>query len=482
MTMKGFTRNIKPLELLTDEQIEAIHQGTLEVLKETGVRFESKKALKVFENAGCQVDHDERRVRIPPSLVEECLRKCPSSFHVKARDPKNDLRLGGNITYFTTMPGMEIVDLDTWESRPATKSENDDAVKILDALDNHHVLDVYSPYFNLDGVPPVMSIPESVASKIRNSTKFQITGYQKDCEIFTIKMAKTIGIEIMGISLASSPLCYYEDAVESIFRFVKAGFPILIGSGPLIGGTAPATIAGATISNNAELIPGIVLVQLIKPGTRVLVNGTARVQNMRTGSPAHGAIGHSLHDVVFSQIWRKYKVPTFGNAVESSSKQIDFQCGYEKATGALLGALSGLNVVILYGGIHGELTSHPVQAILDDDVAGRIGRFIEGVEVTEETLAIDLIEEVGPIPGFYLDKRHTRKWWKKEQFVPKVADRLTYPEWLKKGKKSALEYARERMKNILATHEPKSLSEDQEKEIRKILEDARNYYKGKDMM
>jgi len=102
--------------------------------------------------------------------------------------------------------------------------------------------------------------------------------------------------------------------------------------------------------------------------------------------------------------------------------------------------------------------------------------------VTEETLAIDLIEEVGPIPGFYLDKRHTRKWWKKEQFVPKVADRLTYPEWLKKGKKSALEYARERMKNILATHEPKSLSEDQDKEISKILEEAKKYYKEKGMM
>jgi len=146
---------------------------------------------------------------------------------------------------------------------------------------------------------------------------------------------------------------------------------------------------------------------------------------------------------------------------------------------ALTAALSGANIIQLHGGIYGEIAYHPVQSILDDDIAGMIGRFIEGVEVNDETLAIDLIEEVGPIPGFYLNKEHTRKWWKKEQFVPRTADRLTYPEWIRTGKKDCISYAKERMEEILTTHKPKPLTDSQEKEIEKILEEARKYYKKK---
>ena len=148
----------------------------------------------------------------------------------------------------------------------------------------------------------------------------------------------------------------------------------------------------------------------------------------------------------------------------------------------MLSALSGANVITLHGGVHGELTHHPIQAILDDDIAGMIGRFIEGVEVNEETLALDLIDEVGPIPGFYLNKEHTRKWWKREQFLSKTSDRLTYPEWREQGKKNTLNYARERMEEILATHKPTPLTPRQEADISNILEEARRYYRQKGLI
>ncbi|MEA1964073.1 MAG: trimethylamine methyltransferase family protein [Candidatus Aerophobetes bacterium] len=481
--LKGFTRKFKPLEILTEEQVEAIHRGTLEILENTGMTFYHEKALKLFEKNGCKVDFEKKRAYFPPALVEECLRKCPSSFHVKARDPKSDLIIGGDTLYFTTFPGMRTVDLDTWESRVPTKKENDDAVKVLDALDNLHKILCYTPYFEVKSIPPITAIPESVAAKIRNSTKIQLTGYSKDCEIFNIKMAISAGTEIFGQCCASPPLTYYGDAIESAFRFIEAGFPLHISTGDVFGGTAPATLAGSMITNNAEIIAIIVLTQLIKPGTRVVAADFVFPQNMQTGSPAFGAIGCSLHHVMFNQIWRKYGIPTNNASVGvSSSKKIDFQCGYERAILALLSALSGGNIIQLHGGIHGELTYHPIQSILDDDIAGMIGRFIEGVEVSDETLAIDLIEEVGPIPGFYLNKEHTRKWWKKEQFVPKAADRLTYPEWMKKGKKSCLDYAKEKMDEILATHKPIPLTEDQDNEIERILEEARKYYQERGML
>jgi trimethylamine--corrinoid protein Co-methyltransferase len=149
---------------------------------------------------------------------------------------------------------------------------------------------------------------------------------------------------------------------------------------------------------------------------------------------------------------------------------------------ALIAALSGAAYIEPHGSVYGELTHHPVQAILDDDLAGMVGRFLEGVTVNHETLAIDLIEEVGPIPGYFLNKAHTRKWWRQEQFVPKAADRLTYPEWMNTGKKSCLDYAKERMVEILATHKAAPLTTSQEEDVERILEEARKYYQKKGLI
>ncbi|GAI96689.1 unnamed protein product, partial [marine sediment metagenome] len=216
MALKGFTRNFKPLEILTEEQVEAIHRGTLDVLWETGIRLEHERALKVLEKNGCKVDYESNRVHFPPGLVEESLRKCPSAFRVKARDPQNSLMIGGNTLYFGPFPGMQTVDLDTWEPRAATRKENYDGVTILDALPNLHIIWNYTPFFGFEGVPPVMALPESTAGKIRNSTKFLSEGYSNDSEIFTIQMAQAVGTEMFVPCTPAPPLTYYYGSIEAI--------------------------------------------------------------------------------------------------------------------------------------------------------------------------------------------------------------------------------------------------------------------------
>jgi len=481
MSMKGFTRRFRPLELLSEEHVEAIHRATLAVLSRTGVRFESEKALNLFKDHGCDVDADEMRVRFPEALVEESLRKCPSSFRVRAREPKNDLVIGGNTVYFMAFPGMRTVDLDTWEPRTPTRSETYEAVAVLDALDNLNCIGPYTPYFGFAGVPQVMLVPENVVANIRHSTKVQRTVQRG--EMFSIAMAQAAGTEIIGGCTAAPPMTFYQDAVESTFRVCEAGLPLHVISGGLMGATGPATLAGATVTNNVELLAGLVMAQLIRPGTRVLVDHFVFPMNMRTGSPDFGAIGISLHQVAFNQIWRRYGVPIVNAAGAcSASKAIDFQNGYEKAMAALTAALSGANIIHLHGAVHGELTYHPVQSVLDDDVAGMIGRFLEGIEVTDATLAMNLIGEVGPIPGNYMVTEHTRAWWKEEQFIPKAADKLTYPEWMDKGRKTTLEYAEERVQEILATREPTLLSPSEEETVEKVLNEARRYYREKGLI
>ena len=482
MALKGFRRNFKPLEILTQEQLEAIHRGTLEVLWVTGVRMEHEGALTTLEKNGCKIDHEDFRAHFPPGLVEESLRNCPSTFHIKSRDPNSSLTMGGNTVYFLPFPGQHTIDLDTWEPRTATRKEFYDGVTVLDALPYVHGMWSYTPYFGFEGVPPAMALLESMAGKIRRTTKFLTEGYSKGSEQFTMQMAQAVDTEMSVPCLLSPPLTYYHDAIEAALRGIEAGFPIRVSEGAVYGGTAPVTIAGALVSATANLIAPIVLLQLVKPGARIFVNDFTFPQNMKTGSPGFGDIGISLHAAAFNQIWRRYGVPTCNGAAIPASKRIDFQGGYERAMSTLLFALSGANFILLHGGISSELTHHPVQAILDDDIAGMVGRFLEGITVNDETLAIDLIEEVGPIPGHFLNKPHTRKWWKLEQFIPKAADRLTYPEWMNTGKKGCLDYARDRMEHILATHKPTPLTPGQEEDVERILEEARNYYQERGLI
>jgi len=482
--LKGFTRNLPAFKILTEEQLESIHRGTLDILQETGISVYNERALKVFKKAGCNVDFETKRVKFPPGLVEECLRKAPSSFRVKARNPKHDLVMGPDNILFFNFPGTDTIDLSTWEPRMPTEKEHADLIKVLDALKNVHFLNAY-PYFGFSGgIPEVMKEIEGVALRMKNSTKVTVAIANNDIDMFTIKMAKAIGTEIFANPNTSSPLTYYTDQVNACFLAAEYDLPSMIWDGATSGGTAPASTAGAVVLSNAELIPYIVLMQLLKPGARVSVANLVLAQNMINGSPAFGEIGVSLHNVAFNQVWRRYGIPTVCSSCgPTSSKRIDFQLGYQKMMPALISAISGSSVLQLYSSIYGEITAHPIQAILDDDIAGMIGRFVEGIDVSYEALAIDLINEVGPIPGHYLGKAHTRKWWKKEQFEPKSADRLTYPEWLKVGKKSCIDYAKERMEEILSTHKvDPPLTNNQENDIESILKEARQYYHEKGLI
>lgn len=482
--LKGFTRKIRRYAILSKEQIEAIHAGTLSTLQGTGVKVDHIDTLKLLKDNGCDVDFEKRVARFPPGFVEECLRKCPSSFRVKARDPKHDVVLGGDNVYFKNAVGQMTVDLDSMEPRIPSEKEYFDALVVLDALENVHMLGPYTPYFGYEGVPPVMAIPTSCASKLKVSAKAQLEGYQKGSEIFCIKMAKSVGSEIVGLMTSASPLNWGAEAIDAAFRYAEAGFPISIASGAVMGGTGPATIAGALVLTNCEVLSAIVLLQL-RTGMRAKVLSTTFTfpMDMRSGLPAFGDIGESLYQLAFNQIWREYGLPVYNSASGyCSSKKIDYQSGYEKSMACLLSVLSGANLVTLIGSVSAELTYHPVQSVLDDDVAGMIGRLVEGVTVTDETLALDLIEKVGSIPGSYIGEGHTRKWWRLEQFPPKAADRLSYQEWKEKSKKSCLDYAKERVEKILATHNPIPLAPDQEREVNSILEEARRYYKEKGLI
>ena len=478
--MNRYKRKCKPLDILSDETAGQILEKTLQILQGTGVVFQDKPTLDLFEKAGCKVHHDKQRVMLPADLVWECLRKCPRSFTIQARNADNNLEVDDSALYFYNSMGNRTVDLHSWEMRRPSLIEQHEAVRVLDALDNLHMIGCYTPYMEVEGVSPLMMLPESFASRLRNSSKIVQTAYSHDSEIFAIQMAQAIDTEVPAWLMAGPPLTFYADACKAATRFAEAEFPFFIVSGTGYGATGPVTIAGSSITYLADVIAGIVLVQLIRPGSRVIASDFSFPMDMRAGTPMFGNIASVLHSAAFCQICRKIGVPTcICSSGYSYSKKIDIQIGYEKALAAMAAALSGANVVSLHGGIYAELSYHPVQSIVDDDIGGMIGRFVEGFDTSHEMLAFDLIKEIGPAPGHYLDQMHTLKWWRKERYDPKAADQLTYDEWLETGKKSTIDLASDRAKEIIANHRPTPLTEGQEASIAMILADAAGYYNSK---
>lgn len=483
MAVKGFRRSFEPFKILTDAQVEVIQSGITQVLEKTGVAFNDERALKILAEAGCQVDKETQRVRIPEKVARECLAKCPSHFPVKARDEENNWDLGNpDISYFIASCALNTVDLDTWRQRPPTRKEFYDFMKLLDALPNMHGLPSF-PWYGFAKVPQAMCLVESAAAKIRMSSKVQMEGSVLGNDIWNIKMAKATGQDMLQLVNPAAPLTQSQDVVTKILLYAEQDMPYHFASGPVPGATGPATLAGTVISCSVEHISGMVLSQLVKPGSRVWSGNMCLVQNMRTGSPMFGQVGNFLLDVAFLQVWRKYQIPSWSIIPAwGDSKQIDYQSAYETAMSATVAALAGASMIWFQGGISQQLSLHPLKAVLDDDVAGMIGRFLEGVEVNDETMALDLIDEVGPIPGNFLTTAHTRKWWKKEQYLPRAADHGSYADFFKGGSKTILQRAQEQMDAILTTHNPAPLSASQEQAVEDILKEAREFYRKKGMI
>lgn len=479
--LRGFARNLKRMEVLDEGQVDAIWRAIFDVLEHTGLKIENEEACKIFERAGCRVDHASGRVRFPPGIVKESLSTCPSSFRVEARDHRQDIVIGGKSVYFEPGPGMQYVDLDTWTPRNATRKEFYDAVTIYDALPNLHMQHNNGPNFSFEGVHPLMGTIESYAARARNSTKSNRMVSSFESEIFNIEIARAVGARGFYACGAASPLAWASDSVKGIMRALDAGIPMRFSSGGIWGATLPATAAGEVVASSAETLGPLVLTQILKPGHPVLPGSFTFPQDMKTGGAAFGNIGICLGSAAFNQVWRRYGVPTYNvEAAIPNSKCIDYQNGYEKSMNALVQALSGASVVYIHGTVHAQLTAHPVQAILDDDVAGMVGRVLEGVQVDDDTLALEVIHEVGPVPGYFLDKEHTRKWWRKDRYMPKAADTSILAEWQQSGRKTCIDLAKERMEQILSTHRISvPLTAYEESAIEKILEEARKYYSQK---
>lgn len=474
------------LMAMPKEELDSIHYATLEVLKEVGVKFPNDTALKTLENVGAEIDYNTMVARMPEQVIKEALEHAPSKVTLCARDPKRDVRLeNGRVHFMPSGVGVYIYDLETGVRRTATREDTVNVSKIVDALPNIHVLQVMvSP----GDVPDKVADYYKFMAGFGNTTKHvsncigPITSDDGARDI--VKMASCVAggrdelVKRPFISVHQcpiSPLQYDVHGLRAIMEYAKNSIPVTIFSMAMGGGTAPVTLAGELVIINAEFLAGLTLLQALNPHCPVIYGSVASVMDMKTGILPLGAPERPLLQVGVVNLARYYGVPNGMISVgHTDAKTPGTQAGFEKVLTALPVVLAGASLIFGAGAIDSANTYSYEQLIIDDEIWGALLKVAQGFEVNEETLAVDSIKKVG-VGKHFLGERHTLKHVG-EYWYPRLYSRIKKSEdfWNLKmlGKRDLAGVAREKAKEILATHRPEPLEKGIQKRIQMIVANA----------
>jgi len=465
--------NIPRLHILSKDQLDLVHLSTLEVLRRTGVDVKEPEAVDIFKKAGCFVDGE--RVRIPARLVERALRNVPPRVSLCNRNGEPAMLLEENNVYYGTGSDTpNVIDPYTGERRLAVIKDIENVSKAVDycqemsfvmcsgiASDvNADISDLYHfeamvnftekpivfTSWNLDNLKTIIEMAEIVAGgegKLMNSP-------------FLALYTEPI-----------SPLQLAEESTQKLMYMAEKALPVVFTPAVITGGTGPVTIAGGLIQGNAEILAGYVLSSLIREGAPFIYGGGVTSMDMATSLICYASAEFMLATAALTDLARFYRLPMFSFAGCSDSNCYDQQAALEGSLWVLLAALSGGNLVHDVGYINNGLTTSFEQLAVSNEVIGMVRRITGGIELSEETMALDLINEVGP-GGEFLTSEHTLRHFK-ENWYPELTTRSPYEKWVEEGSKDLGTRANEKIRHILENHEPKPLEESVKEELKKII-------------
>jgi trimethylamine--corrinoid protein Co-methyltransferase len=467
-------------EFLTSDELYKIHSTTLEILQSTGVKVYHEGALRALQDAGADVDSKKKIARIQEYHVKEALRKAPSTFNLYGRNRKNVLHLGGNRVYFSTAGSAAyVLDFDTGERRYATLKDTALLTRLADGLSNiDHVSEMAFP----GDVPEKALHAYELVERLKNTEKptdgYTFGGAET---LDTVKIASTVlgGEEelrnrptLLGFHNPTSPLAHSEDGLEGLRIYGEYGQPVIIAPEAQGGMTAPATLAGLLSQTNAEILSGIVIAELFNRGAPVLYGTVSAISDPRTGNIALGGPETGLINVAHGQMARYYGIPSRGTGGVTDANVLGVQSGIEQATTLILAALGGINFIYYAAGPHIESTKTVSyeQLIIGDELCGMVSRILRGIEVNEESLAVDVTREVGP-EGMFIGHRHTLEHFQ-DNFIPKIMNRDGREAWERKGAKSIQDVSRETISKILSDHHPEPLDPEVQRQLMTIIKDV----------
>jgi trimethylamine--corrinoid protein Co-methyltransferase len=463
------------INLLSRDEIEEIHNASLEILENPGLQIESKRALDIVKEAGGNVNYEKNRATIPRALVKEALEKAPKTLTYGARNPKNSFLLDKRETHFTTNGyAVFIRDHETGERRYSTQEDLARWAVLADYLDTVHVI---WPSLNPTDVPKHMQRLSALFTCLSNSEK-HVEHYAENAREaqYEIEIAAAIagGKEelkkkpnISAVQCPIAPLRFDKGLTDAVIEFAKAGVPVVSLSMPLAGLTGPVTLAGSLVVNNAEVLGNIVISEFAAPSAPLIYAGSPGSIDFKTGAYVE-APENTLLNAALTQLARYYDLPCEISGGSSSSKIPDAQAAYDGALSLLTTILTGPDLLCGLGGIEAANTMSPEMLIIGDEIIEEALRIARGIQVNDYTLAVDVIRKVGP-GGNFLAEKHTLDYFLKEHLVPKISNHESYETWKRNGSKSIVDVSREKTKEILENHKPIALEKDVQIKIEEIM-------------
>lgn len=461
------------IEILGPSELDTLKKGTYQLLAEVGVKYPSKKALKIFADHGAEVDWDSNIVRIPPELVDKAMATAPRDIVLGGREPRFDLTLDGSKSYLTTDGcGVHVIDLHTREKRASSKADVAMMARVGDAIP---MVSFFWPMVSAQDHGLTAPLHEchagltSTLKHVRGGTTVHPDLAPSIVEMATVvagsekerRLRPPVCANICGIA----PLTHDEHGIESALIYAEAGIPISFMAMPTMGSTAPASVLGAIVQGDAESVSAMVLMQLAYPGAPVFHSIITSLMNPRTG----GYIGDMPLPVNFIavQMAHAWDVPSLGGgSFSSDAPDVGWQSAFESGFGGAQIPLAGGDLCGYMGLMNSSMIIYPEQIILDAEIAMNVYETYKVFEFKDLDISLDVIKDVGP-QGHYLRQKHTRAHMRDFHYSP-----FFHQQDQEGNLRDPREIALEKFKELEENHHPEPLPESSLKELEKILEAA----------
>lgn len=452
------------LKVLSNGEIKKIHEASLNILEQCGVKILSRKMLDFLKSNGLNIDKEKQIVRFPRSCIEDALSKVPPRFDVFDRNGRYIYTLGDRIPRIAAGHNAIFwVDTETAETRNSRVSDVELFSRICQELECLDMIGI--PVMPQDVPNPKATLLYGVRAVIENSTKpiFFSTDNAK-INNACIKMLKEVfkgdlHQHVYGISQFSptSPLFWEENVLDAFADMVDTGVPISILPEPTAGVSAPYTLAGLLTMDNAEFLSGIVIIELLKPGTKIMYGSSWTTFDMRAGAALVGSAETTICRIAAAQLAQFYSVPSHTTAPNSDNHAHDEQNAWEKAFSQFCAIAAGHDLIVNCGMFATGMTCSHEQLLIDEEISAMAKRIKAGVKVSKETIAGKLIKKIGPQGEAYLTTDHTLKWLYSDEYI-KTRLSVSGPlaTWQAKGSKDTYQIARDKVKEYaqLAVKEP----------------------------
>jgi len=469
------------VEILSEREIQSIHDAALSILRDTGIMVHHDGALELLAGAGARVDKDSRIARLPEKLVMDSIEQAGKKYVLHGRNPQRTARFGCGDLVLMSSPGQySWIDTDTGLRRAATIRDAREAIKLGDALSNITIVGSMAQPEEVSEAWRDVFLTGELVKGTTKPTRCWVKNGRTAKYILEIYRAVAGGDEALrarpmveAFLEPISPLQLPGDGLDILREFAQAGQPVSIGPMAMTSATAPGTLAGTLAQENAEILAGVVVAQLFAPGTPITYGGIPHIMDPRTSICSFGSPEQGLMAVAMVQMARHYGFPVYINVGLTDAKVPDAQAGIEKGTSLLLGALAGADTFGHCGICGTDHAGSLLWLYLDNEAMEYVKRIVQGFEVDDERIAAHVVEGVGP-GGNFLAEEHTVKHFRQELWLPGPAwTRETWDRWQSHGCTSMADRAASEVNRILETHEVEPIDEDLTREIDQIVECAK---------